>query len=175
MEGGCANIIAAVLTLIDYNSEETEGNDIPFIHRAARCIALVMSSVAYRRHQERSNDAAKLNYYMFGVLDRAITHMARLLKNEPSIGSAAEDSIDKIQLECVVLADKVIESGLSHMLSVISGTEEVENSLIYTNSEFYRKSLAKLAPTATKRQREKDECGNICTQASSKNLIFTLF
>ena len=157
VEGGCANITAVVLTLVDYNSEETEGNDIPFIHRAARRIALVMSSVAYRRHQERSNDAEKLNYYMFGVLDRAITHMARLLKNEPSIGSAAEESIDKIQLECVVLADKVIESGLSHMLNVISGAEEVENSLIYTNSDFNRKALAKNAPTTTKRQREQGD------------------
>ena len=157
VEGGCANITAAVLTLVDYDSVETEGHDIPFIHRAARRIALVMSSVAYRRHQERSNDSAKLNYYMFGVLDRAITHMARLLKSEPSIGSAAEESIDKIQLECVVLADKVIESGLAHMFNVISGAEEVENSSIYTNSDFNRKSIAKNAPTATKRQREQNE------------------
>jgi hypothetical protein len=157
VEGGCANITAASLTLVDYDSEATEGHNIPFIHRAARRIALVMSSVAYRRHQERSSNSAKLNYYMFGVLDRAITHMARLLKNEPSIAAAAEESIDKIQLECVVLADKVIETGLAHMLNVISGAEEVENSLIYSNSDFNRKSLAKHATTAAKRQREKNE------------------
>ena len=76
VEGGCANITAAVLTLVTFDSEATEGNDIPFIHRVARRIALVMSSVAYRHHQERNSNSAKLNYYMFGVLDRAITHMA---------------------------------------------------------------------------------------------------
>ena len=154
VEGGCANVTAVALTIVDFHSEETAGNDIPFIHRAARRIALLMSSVAYRRHQERSNDATKMNYYMFGVLDRAISHMARLLKNEPSIGSAAEDSTDRIQLECVVLADKVIEVGLAHMLNVISGAEEVENSLIYTNSDFNKKAIAKSAPAITKRPRD---------------------
>ena len=157
VEGGCANISAAVLTVVNFDSEATEGNETPFVHRVARRIALVMSSVAYRRHLERSNNAAKLNYYMFAVLDRAITHMARLLKNEPSIGSAADESITKIQLECVVLADKVIKTGLAHMLNVISGAEEVENSLIYTNSEFNRKHLAKLAQAVPKRQQEKTE------------------
>ena len=157
VEGGCANISAAVLTICDFDSEATEGNEIPFVHRVAWRIALVMSLVAYCRHQECSNNAAKLNYYMFAVLNRAITHMARLLKNEPSIGSAADENISKIQLECVVLADKVIETGLAHMLNVISGAEEVENSLIYTNSEFNRKHLAKLAHVAPKRQREKAE------------------
>ena len=94
---------------------------------------------------------------MFAILDRAVTHLTRLLKNEPSIGSAAKESIDKIQLKCVILANKVLETGLSHMLNVISGAEEVENSLIYSNSEFHRKSLAKAVTTATKRQRDKPE------------------
>ena len=80
----------------------------------------------------------KLNYHMFAVLDRAITHIACLLKNESSIGSAAKESIDKIQLECVILTNKVTKTGLSHMLNVILGAEEVENSLIYTNSKFHR-------------------------------------
>ena len=119
VEGGCANISAAVLTVVEYDSEATEENGIPFVHLVVRRIALVMSSVSYRCHQERSNNLAKLNYYMLAVLDRAITHIARLLKYEPSIGSAAEESINKIQLEWVVLVDKVIKTGLSHMLNVI--------------------------------------------------------
>ena len=52
---------------------------------------------------------------MFTVLDRAVKHIARLLKNEPSTGSAAEESIDKIQLECVVLADKRLGSSICSM------------------------------------------------------------
>ena len=63
---------------------------------------------------------------MFAVLDCVVTHIARMLRNELSITSAAEKSIDNLQLDCVVLADKVINTGLTHMFNVISGAEEVE-------------------------------------------------
>ena len=94
---------------------------------------------------------------MFAVLDRVITHIAKLLCNKPFIGSAAELSVSNIQMECVILADKVIKTGLTHMLNVISGAEEAEISLIYTNSGFHRKALARAAPPAKKRQRQKSE------------------
>ena len=163
VEGGCANILSALLTVVDYDTETIEGNEVLFLHQAARRIALLMSSVSYRCYQERNTTPARSNYYMFAVLDRAVTHIAKMLRNKPSISAAAESSISNIQLECVVLADKVLETGLTHMLNVISGAEEAEISLIYTNSEFHRKALAKADKPDTKRQRDKSEANDLHT------------
>ena len=168
VKGGCKNISSALITVVKYNSDDTDGNEIMFLHLSARRITLLMSLVVYCCHQVCSASPARSNYYMLAVLDRAITHIARLLKNEPSIRSAAKESINNIQLECVVLADKVLKTGLTHMLNVVSRVEDVEISLIYMNSKFHRKASAKAAPAATKRQRERSETYEQLTHLTKK-------
>ena len=56
-------------------------------------------------------------------------------------------------LDAMTGADKVLGTGLTNMLNVISEVREAKISLIYTDSEFYRKALAKAAPPGKKRPR----------------------
>ena len=79
IEGGCANVTSILSMLIEIDTTTMVENQIPFLHKAARRIALVTSSTPICHCQECYLDTtkAKLNYQVFSLLDKVFAHVAK--------------------------------------------------------------------------------------------------
>ena len=156
VEGCCANMVAMMKTITKFDDTVMTGNDAPLLAICARRIALITSSAQFRRYQARNSELKKtqLNYYGFGVLDKCMAHVARGLRSEPMIRAASNENASSINLECITLACNVLQTGLETMASIISDAEAIEVTVLFENSEFNRRALAKankFAPAAGER------------------------
>ena len=85
----------------------------------------------------------KLNYLAFSLLNKVMAAMARGLRDEPSIMAASKMNVDGVNLESVKLAHKILQTGLDNITSIISGAKTMEVCVLYSNSVFHKRWLAK--------------------------------
>ena len=143
--GTCANTTCLLKTLVDFEAESIDRNEVPLLHHAARKMAIVISSKEYDTFQQNmlvasGDPAAKLNYLAFSTIDRALITLAKVLQDETAIASAnpknsnaKEDSISTVHFAATL---GVIDRGIEMLLRVCSETEACESTAIYINSKF---------------------------------------
>ena len=69
--------------------------------------------------------------------------MARSLHDEPSIMAASKMNVDGVNLASVKLAYKILQTGLDNITNIVSGAETMEVCVLYSNSVFHKRWLAK--------------------------------
>merc|ERR1712216_535468 len=101
--GTCSNITVLLGTLVSFDVESLDQDKVPFLHYAARKLAIAISSRNYDTFQSSQSNPAKFNYYVFGVIDRFMNAIARTLQDEsaivaamPANGNSLESSISTV-------------------------------------------------------------------------------
>ena len=127
------------------------GSDVPFLHMVARRIELMTSSAAFRQYQAQNPKTLKnkLNYLAFSLLNKVMADIARGLQNEPSITAASKMNVDRINLEAIMLADRVLNAGLVTIATAIMEAEAMEVCLLYTTSVFHSREVVRTNKTIT--------------------------
>ena len=86
--------------------------------------------------------------------------MARGLRDEPLIMAASKMNFDGVNLAAVKLTYKILQSGLDNTTNIVSGVETMEVYVLYSNSIFHKRSLAKkLKATININDYEDDNAG----------------
>lgn len=138
--GGCANATVVMRTLVEFNTASIEDDKVPFLHYAARKIALFISSPQYLKHLQQCDCKAKFNYFMFSILDRTLTTFSQVLKHEDSITAAAASSgnskASEVNTAWFKSASLALENGLLMASQVTIGAHTLDAVAVYTNSVF---------------------------------------
>ena len=145
IEIACANLGCLMKTITTFINTLITGNDAPFLQVAARRLALLISSGVFRRFQARNPEEMKnkLNYLAFSLLNKVMAAMAKSLRDEPSIMAASKLNVNGINLASVKLVYKILQTGLENITNIVSGAETMEVCVLYTNSTFHERWLAK--------------------------------
>lgn len=150
--GGCANATVVMNTLVDFDTESIEDDKVPFLHYAARKIALFISSPDYLKHLQQCECKAKFNYFMFSILDRTLTTFSQVLKHEDSITAATpsqgNSTADGVNTSWFKSASIALENGLLTANQITIGAQTLDSVAIYTNSVFGEAKVAAAAPAA---------------------------
>ena len=136
----------AILNMVTkYDTTDIEGNESPFLYITVRRIASVTSLVQYQQYQARYPDVnrAQMNYNCFIMLNTVAAHVSQSLGHEPSIHAASSHSTIGILVESATLASNALDAGFVTISSIILGTNTIEVSLLFQNSEFHKQAMVK--------------------------------
>lgn len=148
--GCCANMTVLLRTFVTFEPTTIDEKKAPFLHVAARQLAIVVTSKEYRECTKKNLCNAMLNYYVFNLFDRIHTAVTRIHRCETSINAAmpgnGTGSVSNISTTPYRSARKILDKGLETLVSIITGSEDLSSTPIFSSSPF---SPANLAVQAT--------------------------
>ena len=157
--GALANTTALLLTLVSFDPTSDEMENVPFLHYAARRIAVVVTSKEYIWYAKKHVCNANIHYYVFNLFNRVHATASKVLMDEGSIAAASPGNGDALKgvvnKSYLVLANASLNRGLEHIKNVCADAVIVEEVAIFTHSVFGRTaSTASGTP-----KRHSDEAG----------------
>ena len=118
------NITAFVLALTTFDAASCEEGKVPFLHYVARKVGLAISSKEYRKYLDKSHSHAKLNYYVFNIIDRTFTTFFKVLEDEDSLQAASPDVTSKQPNAAhAIMANTCLVEGLKYIANVCANAE----------------------------------------------------
>ena len=153
--GMCGNVTAYCRTLVDFDVESVEASNVPFLHRAFRTVALVISSKEAKAYCRKHACNANLWYFAFNLLNRIDVLYTKALHDEESIVAAnprnGDSKLDQIDKSPFKRAAATLTKGLEDIASFLSDASVVEEPPVFQNLRFSAKSKAALvSPTKPK-------------------------
>jgi hypothetical protein len=84
----CSNITVRCLAKVQFDPNSIDRDAVPWEHYMARSIGLAVTDANYIAFKEDRVCNAKLNYFVFGIIDRCIAMTRNLLTDESAIEAA---------------------------------------------------------------------------------------
>ena len=159
---GCANVTVLLLTLFTFDSTSDDYDTTPFLHVAARKIALFLSSPVCDHYRTKHSCNAQSNYCFFNILDRTICAFFGIFgceesvtAAEPSNGSAFTDNIVEAHF---IRAYSCLDKGLKKMENICAGAGVLDTPEIYANSAFVEMAaMTTTTPSHDAKKRVQDQ------------------
>jgi hypothetical protein len=138
--GMCANITAALLTLVDFDPSSTKQKEVPFLHWISRSIALAHTSKDVRDYRKKRQCNALSDYYAFNVINRMMVTTAKLLQDEESITAASPKNASArrgdVQTKHFDIAGKAFTKSMDHIRGYAGDAETCDVTDIWKSSMF---------------------------------------
>ena len=154
--GACANTTVLAQTLVDFDATALDESKAPFLHIAARKIAILLTSKETVEFTRKHECNADLHYYAFGLFDRTQAIVAKVLNDEGSIRAAnprnGNGNAADVNAAHYRMAANTLEKGMATMIEVIAEAESLVPNSMYTHSIFSPASKALLSAAAAKRR-----------------------
>ena len=136
----CANTSVLANTLVEFDVEDDDDANVPFLHATARKLGIVLTSRECLEYSARYNCNSKLHYFAFGLLNRVHCIFFKILRDENSVLASkpryGNEKIDAISLNAFKLATSCLDKGLEALVEAFSDTKAIEHNEMYTNSVF---------------------------------------
>ncbi len=84
----CSNITVRCMAMVEFDPKSMDRDLVPWEHNMARSIGMTVTDAKYIAFKEDCECNAKLNYFVFGVLDRCMVMVNTILTDESSIKAA---------------------------------------------------------------------------------------
>lgn len=166
--GTCANVTVILRTLAKFDTQSIDKAAVPFLHRAARELAITISSRQYADYQLLQEVPAKFNYFVFSILDRILVAMGKILQDENAIQAAMPNNgnalAGNIPSEHYKYAEGILDNGISQCVQICTHAISLETPELFLKSPFNPATQATTANDAKKRspadQSTRDKSGN---------------
>ena len=154
--GACANTTVLAQTLVDFDATSLDASKVPFLHLAARKIAILLTSKETVEFTRKNKCNADLYYYAFGLFDRTHAIVAKVLNDEGSIRAAnprnGNGNAANVTAAHFKMASNTLDKGLTTLIEVIAEAETLVPNAMFANSIFGPAAQAGLAAAAVKRR-----------------------
>ena len=153
--GGCANTTVLLSTLVDFDATSVEDTKVPFLHYAARRLAIMLTSKEYVAYGKKHACNAKLYYSAFALFNRVQVALFKVITDEASISAANQNNgsanVKSINTAPFKMAKAILDRGLTTLFAVLSESEVLEETVVFQNSIFSDEHKALVAAQVKKR------------------------
>ena len=146
----------AIFLAARWRKGSLDASKAPFLHLAARKIAILLTSKETIKFTRKNKCNANLYYYAFGLFDRTQAIVAKVLNNEcliraanPPNGNSNATSVNAAHFR---IAANTLDKDLTTMIKVIAEAETLVPNAMFTNSIFGPAAQAALATAAVKKR-----------------------
>ena len=151
----CANATVLTHTLVDHDVVDLDPSKSPFLHLAARKLAVALTSTDCVEYMSRYACNACMHYYAFGLLNRTHCIFLKVLKDEGAIRAAmprnSTPDTSAINVATFKMANNTLNKGIDTLIEVFSNAKELEKNTMYLSSIFSEESQKEYAASINKR------------------------
>jgi len=140
----CANATVLTNTLVEHDVVDLDPTKSPFLHLAARKLAVALSSTDCVEYMSRYACNACMHYYAFGLLNRTHCIFLKVLKDEGAIRVTmprnGTPTAAAINVATFKMAHNTLNKGIDTLIEVFSNAKELEKNTMYLSSIFSEES-----------------------------------